>query len=799
MIVNRADYLVTSKHKDELTREGKKAFDQFRGNAQKSLNAVKNALGAVALAFGGLQIGRATREAFEFADTIGKAADRIGLGTTQLQQWQFALDLAGVAQQSTNQGLLTFSKRLGKAQEETGALNEFLKRGNQNLLDRLKATDNVNDALEIYVSELDKTNSATERAALLDAAFGGQGLQMAAAFKNGADSFNQARRQAVELGLVLDEKLIRGAEKTNDMFNILSRQMGTRFKNAVLESAPALQQIAQFLSDLIPKAARAFNQAFIGIQKTLIGTQLFYAKFVGAVQSLMTSFLLSLAETADAIGLSFDLLNSVLKGMLLVQEENRQKIRGLIKELQLLEKGLNRSAEAVNKFPRGEPFKVINKNIKTSNDLLIDYEDRWKRIIQVLKLAEDPAEDFRSQLQDIENLLQEGSPEKARALEGLAKKFGINLEQQNPLEGAAKKQAETLEKFLDRIKTLSEQAQSPLKELKLQLKAIRQIVRDQGFGDLDENAILPDDAKTEKFRRVLDLWIDLSQRGGLNLDQQLTIAPKTQQDLDKLEENLNRQADLYQRIRDPLKNFRSEYRALVALQRKGSITVEEYNLALNDLNARARQFLSGQDQTLALIERLGSGTEQSIADLFDGLTDKSKSFVDTFVDLMKIVRRELIRAFIAKPISKLLFNAVGGLVSGGFGGLGSNSNVVFDAEGAQIIDTVFSEQGFARGGSFIVPGKSGIDKNLVQFMASRGEKVTVETSDQQKRSGTVVNLNIINNTNAQVTAQQRTNDQGGVDLELMINQTVAKSIRNGGPIRNQLISSFNLNPAVERG
>jgi tape measure domain-containing protein len=46
--------------------------------------------------------------------------------------------------------------------------------------------------------------------------------------------------------------------------------------------------------------------------------------------------------------------------------------------------------------------------------------------------------------------------------------------------------------------------------------------------------------------------------------------------------------------------------------------------------------------------------------------------------------------------------------------------------------------GFATGGSFIVGGQSGTDKNLVQFMATRGEKVTVETPEQQRRDGGVM-------------------------------------------------------------
>jgi hypothetical protein len=54
---------------------------------------------------------------------------------------------------------------------------------------------------------------------------------------------------------------------------------------------------------------------------------------------------------------------------------------------------------------------------------------------------------------------------------------------------------------------------------------------------------------------------------------------------------------------------------------------------------------------------------------------------------------------------------------------------------------------FATGGSFMVGGKSGIDKNLIQFMATKGERVIIQTPNQQANnvnSGNVTNQNFIN-------------------------------------------------------
>lgn len=54
---------------------------------------------------------------------------------------------------------------------------------------------------------------------------------------------------------------------------------------------------------------------------------------------------------------------------------------------------------------------------------------------------------------------------------------------------------------------------------------------------------------------------------------------------------------------------------------------------------------------------------------------------------------------------------------------------------------------FATGGSFMVGGKSGVDQNLVQFMATKGEKVIIQTPSQQSNninSGNTTTQNYIN-------------------------------------------------------
>jgi hypothetical protein len=71
-----------------------------------------------------------------------------------------------------------------------------------------------------------------------------------------------------------------------------------------------------------------------------------------------------------------------------------------------------------------------------------------------------------------------------------------------------------------------------------------------------------------------------------------------------------------------------------------------------------------------------------------------------------------------------------------------------DQDKAKTLGHNLGAQGFATGGSFLVGGSGGTDSQLVQFMASPDERVTVETPEQQRRraagsgGGRVVNVNM---------------------------------------------------------
>lgn len=126
---------------------------------------------------------------------------------------------------------------------------------------------------------------------------------------------------------------------------------------------------------------------------------------------------------------------------------------------------------------------------------------------------------------------------------------------------------------------------------------------------------------------------------------------------------------------------------------------------------------------------------------FNNITEKAmRGQIKSWRDLGQVVIEELQNILIAQTRLSMAGGKSGGGVGGLLGSLFSGVAGMFGgglSSGALDLasqGSLFS-MGFATGGAFTVGGDGGTDTTPVSFMATRGERVTVETPEQQKRSG----------------------------------------------------------------
>lgn len=159
---------------------------------------------------------------------------------------------------------------------------------------------------------------------------------------------------------------------------------------------------------------------------------------------------------------------------------------------------------------------------------------------------------------------------------------------------------------------------------------------------------------------------------------------------------------------------------------------------LDNIDAEAAAFEEAE-RTAAKLGETVKNTNDFAREM--GLTFSS-AFEDAIVggknfsEVLKGIEKDLVRLITRKSITEPAGAAFSkGFEDSGIGGFFSN---LFGGGGAEQL----SGPGFATGGSFTVGGSGGVDSTPVRFMATPGEKVSIQTPGQQGGGGANIVQNI---------------------------------------------------------
>lgn len=222
-----------SKNVKNLTKDTK-ALDKTSGGLTKTLGGLRAGLGALGIGLSALGLVNATFDAIAFGDSLGKTADKLGLATTTLQEYRFAAEQTGLTTQQLDVGIQRFTRRLGEAADGAGVLAPVMKELNIELKDSQGNLRTTEDVLADYADAIQGAENDQKRLLLAFKAFDTEGVAFVNTLKNGSAGLQDLRDQASELGIIMDEDLIRKAEVATDKWNILTSQIGIKFKSAML-------------------------------------------------------------------------------------------------------------------------------------------------------------------------------------------------------------------------------------------------------------------------------------------------------------------------------------------------------------------------------------------------------------------------------------------------------------------------------------------------------------------------------------------------------------------------------------
>lgn len=163
--------------------------------------------------------------------------------------------------------------------------------------------------------------------------------------------------------------------------------------------------------------------------------------------------------------------------------------------------------------------------------------------------------------------------------------------------------------------------------------------------------------------------------------------------------------------------------------------IQQANEDMRKYNLEAEKRLLEEENQFAIQAARNLQSEMSSL-VYDVLDRRTDSLGERFSQMLKRMQAELI----ASQLNKFLFGDFGR--SGDVGGvagrlINGGLNALFGSPG-------YPEDEFASGGQFTVPGVGGTDSRVIKFRATPGERVTIQTPQQQRAGaggGVTVNLN----------------------------------------------------------
>lgn len=195
------------------------------------------------------KIAEAFKKVTENAAGLAEFAERVGIGTEQLQKLQYAAKLSGAEVESFDQGLAFFSRQIGEASRGAGDLYDILQANGVAIRDSNGQVKSQNELLMIYADLVKNAGSEQERATLIQKGFGRGAEELGTFFRQGAAGIRQLGEEAAKIGAIIPDAALQRAREVDDAFDRLSSKVGTELKTAILDATSALTDFFDVLNN----------------------------------------------------------------------------------------------------------------------------------------------------------------------------------------------------------------------------------------------------------------------------------------------------------------------------------------------------------------------------------------------------------------------------------------------------------------------------------------------------------------------------------------------------------------------
>lgn len=240
--------------------------DTLHGKLGKGLATAAKWGGAIlgaATIVGGALFGLATKAA-NFADNIDENSQKLGISKQAYQELGYVMRQNGMEIDSFKGGMKKLTNTIGEAANGNKAAQDSFEKLGVKIKDANGQTRGQEEVMWDTMNAIAGMTNQTDKAAMANKMFGKQGAELMPILNGGAKSIEEMRKQAQDLGIVLDDNAINSGAKFADTLQTLKDTGSSVFMSLGMELMPALQGMADWTISHMPQIRAGIETAMNG-------------------------------------------------------------------------------------------------------------------------------------------------------------------------------------------------------------------------------------------------------------------------------------------------------------------------------------------------------------------------------------------------------------------------------------------------------------------------------------------------------------------------------------------------------
>lgn len=743
------------------TKRAKQIAKRDAIDIQRTFDGLKTTALTAFAALGGAELIAASKRALDYSDAIADLSDRTGASTKVIQEFRYAAQMSGSDVGTADAALEKFTRTLGLAQSGSQTQAKLFR--------ELGVTSgDFETAFRQTLDGLEKLPSVSERNAVALQIFGKSAGTLTALLGQGTRGYDELAAAARDLGVVLEDSVIRNAGQANDKLDQMKMILDAQFASAIAQNAGAVVTLGNAFMTMTDGVLQAIN-AIRGWKQIYDTEGLGAALFATGDQAISVTTRQGRANRAEANarraeanvaeqqriyretgGRAGNPTQAQKEAARLRAEANKvfqTELQGVLAERRAARTRAKIGAGDLPapKASGGRSGSKAKPQRDRSQEYLDRYNDDLDRLTQGelrgrIRLSTSTTEraDLELQLIQIEKEAYDRAIDQRFADKELTEAQWRKLKLGNAYNASLEQEIVTRERDEDL-------AQQDLNLRRASLTIENELLR--GASQM---------ARTAAERRAIELKMLDNQYELERLSLEAIILSQT------ANEDQKREA---QRRKDALPALKAQD---VAAVNRGTLgPLAEYM----DRLPRSAEELNEAYQRVAA-DGLGSLTD-GLADVIAG----TRSLGDVFSNVANSIIADLLRIQIQKAITGALSKALGGLFGAGGLTTATAQGGVTDFLNSYTPSSLPDLPRFAKGGSFIAGGMPGIDKNVLSIggiphaRVSMGERIDVSPANQR---GPVVQLVV---GEGQMFEPRVTGISGGVSVQTVRQNNQAQAFR----------------------